>query len=572
MKLSLVFGVVVLLSFVSLSFAGGYDDSAFSDFQPAFHDIGPRSIISDFEGNDEMDLLIGFINPVIFGKIGDPRTELLPLCPDVEKIVTKVEAAFDQQDFKNICSDVENSAGQCENTSENCEDLKKIASGGQATTCPPDEAKFFNACKARFQEQLTNADALGTVECEQLWNSHTNVFFEQQCTIAEAEDVETEDADVEQVETEQAATAECPEPFKQFVCPDGSPAQASGQSYPFDHNDLTCELYTCSNQTIVQNTTVAEECPGPPTCNVGAPVLSGSFQKASGQICPAYDCVQQPDSTTVNATSSPALVSGFAVKESSGVAVASTGGVCNKEGFIDYCVNEFRKKVQYAADNADEDCRAEAQEFTDYLLDQYCEENEVGDPYEKCVEQSEQGCKKIKNVFNKCKSVANIDGLREVVEQKARVECARLALSKQEDEYDEAISVLESLEIESVSVEDAAQLSATRDKIVLSAEELERLKQDIRADVLRDLLTLLGLNTERLEVAKKQRQEIESLEAARGSVEEICGKVTEEGKAKCDALLESLEEKIASLKLEAVDNEAKGSGLLGIIIRIISGK
>lgn len=591
MKFSLVLGITVLLSLVSLSIAGGGDGAVapffespfaqgdFDESRPTFEPVpgaevsisgvGTKHIISDFGGIDELDFLIGFINPVIFRKIGDPRDELLPLCPDIEKIVNKVEGTFDQEDFENMCSEVENSAEQCKGSDDACSDIKKIAEGGQAAMCPPDEARFFNACKTRIQNQLANADALGRVECGQLWDRHTEPFFEEQCTPGETEVSESTEEDVE---TEQAAVVqECPEPFKPFTCSGGSPALASGQSYPFDHNDLICELYTCPNQTVT-NATVAEECPGPPSCNVGGPVLSGSFQKATGQICPAYECVQPANSTTVAVTASPAVISGLAVEASSGVAVASSGGVCTKEGFMDYCVNEFKKKVQNANNNADEDCGAEAREFTDYLLGEYCEEDEVGDPYERCVEQTERGCDKLNSVFDKCESVANREGLHEVLERKVKVECARLALSMQGGEFENAVSSLENLEIEAASREDVAQLSATRDQIVLTAEELKRLKQEIRADVLRDLLTLLGLNTARLEVAQKQKREIESLDIVRGSVQDMCGKVTDDSKARCDALLESLDEKIAGLKREAADNEVKGSGILGIIKRIFSGK
>ncbi|MDP3742499.1 MAG: hypothetical protein Q8R15_04240, partial [Candidatus Micrarchaeota archaeon] len=130
----------------------------------------------------------------------------------------------------------------------------------------------------------------------------------------------------------------------------------------------------------------------------------------------------------------------------------------------------------------------------------------------------------------------------------------------------------EGLEIDGQTREDALQLSTTRDQIVLTSEELEKIKADVKADVIKDIMTLLGLNSGQLkDAAEKQKVQVENLKSARASMEEICEKVTDESKAKCDAQLAKMDADIKNLDDEATSFESRAGGIFGVLGGIAGG-
>ncbi|MBI4406539.1 hypothetical protein HY571_01360 [Candidatus Micrarchaeota archaeon] len=578
-------------------FGGPNLQSNVSGLQPSFEAapgvevtasvFGPSLILPDFGEIEDDELVLGFIGPTLFSKVGDPEQTLAPLCPDVDAITKKVDEALNDKDLKSMCAGIESSVMRCKSARQSCDNLKALTttSDVENVVCPPNAAKLVQACETRLERR--GVDELAESACEELWRSNQD-DIDESCAAPLPSDGYPEGTEPETVDSETPNTGVlCPEPFIPFTCPDGSQAQPTGQVYPFDHNVVTCELYVCPNQTTAVAPAEGDECPSQPTCNVGSPALSGSFQKASGRICPAYECIvaQQTATAPVDGvqTQRPSAVSGLAVGVNEAIIEASSPeplsygqrDYCTKLGFMTLCIGELKEEALVNPNLREDFCKFEATSTSRYL-EQHCEEREKQeeqkDVYISCIEQSEKSCEEIEKAFEKCTASTNRQNIREVIKRKAKIECSRRSLGEPSSGYEKVISTLEALELEAASQEDLVQLSVTRDKMIDSADELEKIKRALKWDIFRDILTLLGLNAAQLkESSQKQRQFLTELETTRSSLKEICTKVSSEDKAACNKSLELFSNEIQAGQREAAATESKAEGVIGVVSKILAG-
>ncbi len=271
---------------------------------------------------------------------------------------------------------------------------------------------------------------------------------------------------------------------------------------------------------------------------------------------------------------------GFGPSGSPGFGPGGPGGFggsspefCDESGFKANCLKGFDEHQQEFTQQTEKMCKFEAK-MMKRGLGMYCKQKEkYGDPYERCVKQATKGCEKMKEALANCKKSATLDEAVEFIKKKARVECARMKLREKRTQFDETIDTLGDLDFADQTRMDGVQREATVDKIVLTAEELEKIKAEIKADVIKDILTLLGLNKDSLEkAAEKQRQQIENLKGARDAVEEMCEKVEGSGKEKCEREVQKLDEQLNDLGKDADATQSRAGGILGVLGGILGGK
>ncbi len=370
--------------------------------------------------------------------------------------------------------------------------------------------------------------------------------------------------------------ATCPSPHS---CGDGSTAVGTGST-----DAQGCTVYTCPASTSSGSGSTS----GSGTTSSGS---SGSNQTAAGSrisgfavassqldyVCPAV--VSDPEreerarqECLANGGKAYADRCGFTACDFSGGKTEKGGGdfsVCTKEGFLKSCRSSI---VEHQAGFDDtylaEKCKREVK-YNLPEMRKYCAE---GNLFGKCTSEASKSCGCLKSKLAHCESLANRAKFLEVVREKAAFECKKHLLKQKGGEIDESVATFDQLK-EGLPVEDRVLAESASRKIVLSEEDLQKLKDEIRADVVRDILTLLGLNAGQLqEVAEKQKAEVQQLREARASMQEICEKSSEDVKEKCDAELARLDKRIAEIETEAQGLEARAGGVLGIIANLLSGK
>ncbi len=649
--------------------------------------IGPRQMMPDFKHINEDEMILGFIGPILFSKIGDPEEILEPLCPDIDAIAAKVSDALEDEDFEDMCSDLEFEADNCESAIEMCEDIKNFGPrgpNGMEIQCPVSEESLIEMCKQNMEKRFEQAREMAKQQCEFQWQRNGRQI-EQSCKQQEYQDLYKDfRPNYDEQRPEMFIRRECPQPqacgsgshsesrgmqnncpvmecvsdSRQVVDACGGPGQPACSIDPYSRQAGGCggpgqpacsiDPYSrqaggCGGPGQPACSTAPLECPQSPQCGSGShPESRGTQNNCPVSVCvpdqtytppssgcggpgqpacsspgamyppgdqqqppqspPPGDQQQPPQSpppsdqppVTQSASRISGLIVGDSIVPSPGVPPAiglpvmppiggpigrpGPGGpgfdgpaFCDEEGFMANCLQGFEEHGGSMEAESDKICGYEAK-MQMRGLKRYCKEKEkYGDPYDRCVKQSTDGCNKMKKVLTKCKASANREAVVEIIKKKARVECARISFQRG-SEFGDTLDVLDDLELTDGTREDSVQLDATRGRIVLTAEELEKIKAEVKADVIKDILTLLGLNQEGLrQAAEKQREQIENLKAARESMADICEKVEGDAKEKCDEQLEKMDDKIKSLEDEAKAIDAKAGGIMGVISSILGG-
>ncbi|MFH0714046.1 MAG: hypothetical protein V1722_05510 [Candidatus Micrarchaeota archaeon] len=647
--------------------------------------FGP-SYIPDFQGLSEEDMVMGFIGPILFQKIGNPEQTLKPLCPDVDKIASTVSATFKDSDFASLCKQLENGVQRCEKASIMCEDLKSMGGprgpNGEEVTCPFDETKYIAMCSKRF----TGQDKMATLSCENAWLMEGKRIT-QQCSQSNNQQGQMgpqmnnqqgqwqQPGQMNQQGQMGQQNMQCPQP----QCPSGQYPRSSGSGQAG-----SCPNYECisGQQPPIMN------CPQPPMCGSGQrseqrgmdsnncqryECVAGTTGTGSGQCLPAPTCgAGQHIETSVTGSPSPngcqALVcipdtqmppggqqpcpqqpicgagQHYVLNPSNGGCPTGTcvadqiqppvnqtpsrvtglfeagpmmggqmgpqgnfgpqgmmpqqgnfgpqggmgqqgpmgpqggfgGGqgemVCTKEAFISRCLEGFKQNQPSESDIA-QMCKNEFQ-MNGNNFGRFCDEQaKYGSPYENCKKRTTESCKMVKDALTACKKLATRDKVVEIIKQKAQVECSKMALMQQSGALRNTVEMLDRLNLSSGAQEDSVLKSAASDKIVLTAGELEKLKQDIRADVLKDLMKLFGMRQqEETELAKKQQEQVVKLNAAKTALQDICSKANEAAKPVCDQQLAQLDAEITALEKDAKARQLNAGGIVSMLANIVGGK
>ncbi len=663
---------------------------------------GPGRLMPNFDHIDEDEMILGYLGPVLFEKLGDPEKTLRPLCPDADAIGVKARELLKDVDFSGVCREVDFSVDSCKDAISLCEDFKNIGPrgpDGQEITCPVDESKLNDVCITRFNEQQAKAQKNAESMCDQMWQSQGQ-RLQQQCQQKDFQDkyrdfkpeFESKKFDDFQQEMRdrppegnfpgkgafpgQNPQGEFPgrgpgdfggregnfpgqNPQGQF--PGKGPGDFGGREGNFPGQnpqgqfpgrgpgDLGPNMQPPSGG--FPNQPPAGGFPSqfpagsqPPSGGfpAGSQPPSGGFPAGSQppansapqpQAAPSPSPSPSPSPAPETAHTAASSVTGLAVGfpgrapsdlgpgdfgpqggagfgpqggpgfpgpgfgpqggsgdfgSQGGAGFGPQGGpgfpgfnggssspdFCTEEGFKHNCLNGFQNFKEQMDQQVQTRCAFETK-MTKRHLNLYCKQKEhFGDPYDRCVEQSTKGCEKMKNVAAKCKASANLDAAVELIKKKAKVECARAAISVSKTEYGDAVSALENIKVDGQTREGAVQLTATRDKLVLTAEEIEKIRQEARQDAVKQVLTLLGLNQDTLKAAaSKQRQQVDNLESAKDVLAENCEKLAEgESKTKCIAQVAKLEGQIKDLTNEATSLDARSGGILGVLSAIASGK
>ena len=255
-----------------------------------------------------------------------------------------------------------------------------------------------------------------------------------------------------------------------------------------------------------------------------------------------------------------------------GPQVGASTEFCTKEGFLKTCLSQFQQQ-SFSEDKVQRICDREVQMNQPYLA-QFCNERaQYGSPYENCLNQTKNSCEKVSGALAKCTASANRESIKALIKNKVAVECKRLIYERTGGNFKDSVDLLESVNLTGGTQEDQVLRSTARDKIVLSDAELAKIKAEVRADVLSDLMKLLGLRqTEQKDLAEKQRKQVESLKSARDTMQEICTKVEGDAKAKCDSQVIKLNGQISDLEKETSAIDASANGVLGTLSAILAGK
>ncbi len=608
---------------------------------------GPGRLMPNFENIDEDEMMLGFLGPVLFEKLGDPEKTLRPLCPDTDAIGAKARELLKDVDFSTVCREIDFSVDSCKDAVDLCEDFKNIGPrgpDGQQITCPVEESKLIDVCITRFNEQQAKMQKNAETVCNRQWQSEGQ-RLQQRCEQKDFQDkyrdfkpeFESKKFDDFQKEArDRVPDEEFPGRGPDFDRSEGQfPGQNPQGAFPGQNPQGQFpgrgpgDLGPNMPQPPVGGFPGGMQPPSgefpsqPPTSGFPA----GSQPPTSGFPSPSQPPADAPQPTAAPAPSpspSPAPApetARTAVSRVTGLAVGFPGrapsdlgpgdfgprggadfgpqgpgdfgpqGVsgfgpqfgrgggsspdfCTEDGFKQNCLNGFGKFKDQMNQKVEERCAFETK-MTKRHLNVYCKQKaHFGDPYDRCVEQSTKGCEKMNKVAVKCKASANLDAAVELIKKKAKVECARAAISVSETEYGDAVSAFENLKVDGQTREDAVQLTATRDKLVLTAEEIEKIRQEARQDAVKQVLTLLGLNQDTLKAAaSKQREQVDNLKSAKDVLAENCEKLAEdESKTKCVAQVAKLERQIKELSNEATSLDAKSGGILGVLSAIASGK
>lgn len=696
---------------------------------------GP-SYMPDFQGLSEEDIVMGFIGPMLFQKIGNPEQTLKPLCPDVDKIATVVSASFKDSDFTNLCKQLENGVQRCEKAKVMCEDIKSMGGprgpNGEEVTCPFDETKYIAMCSKRF----TGQDKMATLSCENAWIMEGKRITADCSRNSQQQGQMGPQMNNQQGQWQQPGqmgqqNMQCPQP----QCPSGQyprssgsgqagscpnyecisgqqpimncqqpPMCGSGQHYEQQGMDSNnCPRYSCVTGTTgtgsgqclpaptcsagqhieasVTGSTPAngcqafvcipdtnmppggqQPCPQQPICGAGQHYVSNpnnggcptgscvsdqTQQPPSGgqQQCPPCpapmpsscspgcnlvpegytyqppgcstpmqcqnnrcECTQPPQQPPV--TQSPSVISGLLEagqmgpqggqgmmqpqgnfgpqgmmpqQGQMGPQMGPQGGmgggfsgpgdmVCTKDAFISRCLEGFKQNQPSESDIA-QMCKNEFQ-MNGNNFGRFCDEQaQYGSPYENCKKRTTESCAMVKDALAACKKSATREKIVEIIKQKAQVDCSKMALMQQSGALRNTVEMLDRLNLSSGAQEDSVLKSAASDKIVLTAGELEKLKQDIRADVLKDLMKLFGMRQqEETELAKKQQEQVVKLNAAKTALQDICSKANEAAKPVCDQQLGQLDAEITALEKDAKARQLNAGGIVSMLANIVGGK
>ena len=242
--------------------------------------------------------------------------------------------------------------------------------------------------------------------------------------------------------------------------------------------------------------------------------------------------------------------------------ICTSNGEPDETAFVTQCMSNRRVYAysSYAPRNIEEVCKQEVKRTLPEITS-FCAQGK--DPYQECKQRSKLTRAKCADAYSQCKLLANKFDILNLVKKKAAAECKQRAFN---------IDLLSNSSVE-LSPVDQAHADLVADKIVLTKEELEKLKQDIRKDVLAqvqsDLARLFGGRAEEdKEEAARSIKLATELESNAVQVREVCQKINDDT---CKAAV-SLETQAKELRLQAQARINTAGGIAQIISNILSGK
>ncbi len=329
------------------------------------------------------------------------------------------------------------------------------------------------------------------------------------------------------------ASATCP---VSPACPGGATAQATGAPYQYSppgctSTSLQCQTYSCPTTST----------------NVSGSRATG-LQIAIGAVPPS------PAGTVA----SPRLP---VPPEFAGPCV---NGEVSKSNFLRECLS-YRRAYSYTSFTpleVERTCGEEARRNV-YEMQNFCARVGSLDPYIECKDRAKKTREVSTEAYSQCKKLANKENVLELVKRKAENECRLREFS---------IAFLANATGE-LSPAEEAHADLVKGNIVLTQDELDKLKAEIRRDVLAqvsaDLAKLFGARAEEEQAEAQRKTELaDKLNESAAKMREICARVEDN---ECLVAVE-LERQAAGLRTEAQAQLNTAGGILGIISNIFSGK
>ncbi len=357
-------------------------------------------------------------------------------------------------------------------------------------------------------------------------------------------------------------------------------AQCKCQSSWCETDPSQCASATCPSNTQ-------------PTCTAGQTQKSSTYYYtppgctgASNSIpCQSYWCEGSSSTTTTTANTSGSRISGLVTASETAAEVVpqttapipsqpappqrdTIRSICtsndepDETAFVTQCLSNRRVYAysSYAPRNIEEVCKEEVRRTLPEITS-FCAQGK--DPYQECKQRSKLTRAKCADAYSQCKLLANKFDVLNLVKKRAATECKQRAFN---------IDLLSNSSVE-LSPVDQAHADLVAGKIVLTKEELEKLKQDIRKDVLAqvqsDLARLFGgrADEDKAEAARSIKLATE-LESNAVQVREVCQKINDDT---CKAAV-SLDAQAKELRTQAQARINTAGGIVQIISNILSGK